>query len=125
MNKEELTQLSNTIIGIAIEVHKKLGPGFIEKIYVRALEEEFKRREIKYKREVNIQIGYENIEIGGQRIDFLVEDGIILELKSVSEISEIHYAQLISYLKAADKRLGLVLNFGRQRLEIRRVVNNF
>lgn len=125
MKNELIDQLSNKIIGLAIKVHKALGPGFVEKVYERALEEELKKEKIEFKTQEEIKIKYGNIYIGGQRLDFLIEDEVILELKSVSEINEIHKAQMISYLKAANKRLGLILNFAKKRLEIKRIVNNF
>lgn len=124
-NKEELNRLSERIIGLAFDVHNKLGPGFIEKIYEKALAYEFEVHKIKFKNQALIKVDYGNIELGSQRTDFIVENKIIIELKSVSEISEIHMAQLISYLKTADKRLGLILNFATKRLEIKRLVNKF
>ena len=125
MQKEQINKLSRKLIGLAIKVHKELGPGFIEKIYSRALKYELENEKIEYAAEKEIRIPYGNITIGGQRIDFLVRDEIILELKSVSELNEIHKAQMISYLKAADKRLGLILNFAKKKLDVVRVVNNF
>ncbi len=125
MTQEGLNNLSNQIIGVAIKVHKNLGPGFVEKVYERALLYEFKKEGIKFATEVPIKIKYENIDIGGQRIDIIVEDAIILELKSMSAICDAHKAQLISYLKVTNKRLGLILNFARSKLEIKRIVNNF
>jgi len=125
MNNAQLDELSNRIIGLAIKVHKTLGPGFIEKVYGRALQEELRNEKIKFKAEEEIKVRYGNIYIGGQRLDFVVEDSVLLELKSVWEINDIHKAQLISYLKAANKRLGLILNFAKKRLEIKRIVNNF
>lgn len=125
MENEQINRLSNKIIGLAIKVHKLLGPGFVEKIYGRALAEELKKEKIGYRPEEEIKVKYNDIYIGGQRLDFLVENEIILELKSVSEINEIHRAQMISYLKTANKRLGLILNFAKKKLEIKRLVNSF
>ena len=123
MNKEEINELSNRIIGLALEVHKTLGPGFVEKIYQKALAYEFKKAKIDCKEQKSIKVNYKGIDLGYQRVDFLVENEIILELKSVSEINEIHETQLLSYLKTADKRLGLVLNFAKSKLDIKRLVN--
>ena len=125
MTKEELNQLSNKIIGIAIKVHKTLGPGFIERIYEKALAHEFKKEGIDHVTQALVKVNYDGIDLGEQKVDFLVEDEIILELKSVFEINEIHQAQLISYLKTADKKLGLILNFAKGTLEIKRIVNRF
>ncbi|MEW5758184.1 MAG: GxxExxY protein [Candidatus Omnitrophota bacterium] len=124
MDKQQLDELSNKVIGIAIEVHKHLGPGFVEKIYQTALAYEFDKLNIRHNKEKEIQVKYKELYIGSQRIDFLIGDLIILELKCVSEINDIHLAQTISYLKAVDVKLGLILNFAKPRLEIKRVVNN-
>ena len=125
MEAKELNGLSNKIIGIAIEVHKELKAGFNEKIYQRALEEEFIKHNINFEREKVIRVEYKNKFIGEQRIDFLIESELILELKSIERIGNIHIAQILSYLKSLDKRLGLILNFGETKLGIKRVVNKF
>jgi len=122
---KELNDLSNKIIGIAIEVHKELKAGFNEKIYQRALEEELIKHNINFEREKVIKVEYKNKFIGEQRIDFLIENELILELKSIERIGNIHIAQILSYLKSLDKRLGLILNFGETKLGIKRVVNKF
>jgi len=122
---EELNDLSNHIIGIAIDIHKKLGPGFQEKIYEEALLKEFDKAAIGFEKQKVIRVDYEGQGLGNQRIDLLVDDEIILEMKACTKIIPIHRDQLISYLKTADKRLGLILNFGRSKLEIKRVVHNF
>jgi GxxExxY protein len=122
---KELNDLSNRIIGIAIDIHKKLGPGFQEKIYQEALIKEFKKDAMEYEKQKVIRVDYEGQDLGNQRIDLLVDDEIILEIKACSKIIPIYRDQLISYLKTTDKRLGLILNFGRSKLEIKRVVHNF
>lgn len=124
-NNYEINSLANKVIGLAIEVHKQLGPGFIERIYQQALCYELNEAKIEFESEKDIIVKYKKQNFGYQRIDFLVKNVIILELKCVAEINEIHLAQLISYLKSADKRLGLILNFAKPKLEIKRVVNNF
>lgn len=124
MNAEQINELSNKIIGYAIKVHKSLGPGFIEKIYVKALAYELEKTKIKFVREKLVKIKYENILLGEHRLDFLVEEELILEAKAVFEINNFHMTQMLSYLKAADKKLGLILNFSRPRLEIKRVAND-
>lgn len=122
---EELNDLSNRIIGIAIDIHKKLGPGFQEKIYEEALLKEFKKAAIDYGKQKVVRVNYDGQGLGNQRIDLLVDDEMILEIKACTRIIPIYRDQLISYLKTTDKRLGLILNFGRSRLEIKRVVNKF
>ncbi len=125
ITREELNKLTDRIIGIAIEIHKTIGPGFIEKIYGQALQQEFLANKINFESQRQIKVKYKDRELGLQQIDFLIEDEIILEIKAVSQINNIHTAQLISYLKTIDRRLGLVLNFARDKLEIKRVVNKF
>jgi GxxExxY protein len=115
-------EITDKILKSAIKVHKKLGPGFVEKIYQRALFIELKKSGLKFEREKKISIRYENVNLGYEQIDFIVENKVLVELKAVSEIQNIHLAQVISYLKAAKLQVGLILNFAKQRLEIKRVV---
>jgi GxxExxY protein len=122
---DHLNDLSYQIIGIAIDIHKKLGPGFQEKIYEEALLKEFEKAAIEYQKQKVVRVDYEGQGLGNHRIDLLVGDEIILEIKACTKIIPIHRDQLISYLKTADKRLGLILNFGRSKLGIKRVVHNF
>jgi GxxExxY protein len=122
---DELNDLSYRIIGIAIEVHKKLGPGFQEKIYEEALLKEFEKSSIEFEKQKVVRVDYDGFGLGNQRIDLLINGEIILEIKTCTKIIPIHRDQVISYLKTADKKLGLILNFGRSKLEIKRVVNNF
>lgn len=120
----EINKLTEKIIGIAIEVHKKLGPGFLEKVYEKAMIHEFKKANIGFSNQSSIKINYEGLDIGYQKVDFIIENQVIVELKSTSKIIEIFQAQLISYLKASGMKVGLLLNFGRMVLEIKRLVNN-
>jgi GxxExxY protein len=122
MNATVLNELSNRIIGCAIKVHKALGPGYIEKIYAGALAHEFTKNKIRFSRELAIKVKYDDLYLGEQRLDFVVEDELVLEIKAVYELNNFHMAQTLSYLKAAGKRLGLILNFARTKLEIKRVV---
>jgi GxxExxY protein len=122
---DELNDLSRRIIGIAIEVHKKLGPGFREKIYEEALLKEFETSNIEFAKEKVVRVDYDGQSLGNQRIDLLVDDEVILEIKACTKIIPIHRDQVISYLKTVNKKLGLILNFGRSRLEIKRVVHKF
>ena len=86
---------------------------------------EFEREHLKFKQQAVIRVNYRDLQLGNQRVDFMVNNDIILELKTVTEITESHLAQLLSYLKTANKKLGLILNFSKKKLEIKRVVNNF
>jgi GxxExxY protein len=115
--------LSNKIIELAIKIHKNLGPGFVEKIYEKALSLEFKKLNIISETQKVIKVKYEGVLLGNQRVDFIVEDKIIVELKAVTELNNLHQAQMISYLKTTGKRVGLLLNFARPQLEIKRVMN--
>ena len=116
-------ELTDKIIELAVKVHKKLGSGFIERIYEKALVYELGKQGIKFISQAIISVSYEEINLGDQIVDLIVEDKIIIELKSVSEINEIHLAQILSYLKTTEKKVGLILNFAKQKLEIRRVMN--
>jgi len=122
---KELNNLSNRVIGIAIDIHKKLGPGFQEKIYEEALLREFRKAGIGFERQKVVRVDYDGQGLGNQRIDLLVDYEVILETKARAKIIPIHRHQVISYLKTANKKLGLILNFGRSKLEIKRVVHNF
>lgn len=117
------SELTDRIIAIAIKVHKILGPGFVERIYEKALAHEFSKAKLNYVQQKIIRVNYDNILLGDQRIDFMVEDKVIIELKTVVEISEIHLAQMISYLKTDNKKIGLILNFAKPKLEVKRIAN--
>ncbi len=103
--------LARRIIGAAIEVHKVLGPGFLESIYSKAMDYEMKASGLLVEREREILVPYKELQISGQRLDLLVGGRIIVELKAVESLLPIHEAQLISYLRATHLRLGLLINF--------------
>jgi GxxExxY protein len=117
--------LSHRVIGAAIEVHRKLGPGFREDVYENALCIELERRRLQVARQVDIPVHHDGVEVGRHTLDLVIEQRIILELKAVSQLLEVHVAQLTAYLRAADLRLGLLLNFGAMPLDIKRVVNDY
>ncbi|MBW1796623.1 MAG: GxxExxY protein [Deltaproteobacteria bacterium] len=121
--KHQFEELSKKIIGAAIEVHRELGPGFLESIYEGALKVEFCERGLNFDCQKEIRIEYLGVEVGIHRLDLVVENKVIVELKAVKELSDIHFAQLRSYLKATGLKVGLLLNFARPTLEVRRVVN--
>jgi len=116
------SELTKKIIGAGIEVHKQLGPGFPEKIYQRALAEEFRKQKMTFVREKKFQIQYNGKEVGYDFMDFCVDDKIVVELKAVREIMDLHAKQLVGYLKSGNLKLGLILNFGKSKLEIKRVI---
>ena len=126
MVKDE-NALSNKIIGAAIEVHRVLGPGLLESAYEECLCRELSLRDIKFERQKSLPVAYKGVNLDcGYRLDILVEQLVILELKAVSRIEPIHEAQLLTYLKLAGLKLGLLLNFNVPVMKsgIRRIVNN-
>jgi GxxExxY protein len=121
--KHQFDDLSKKIIGAAIQVHRELGPGFLESIYEEALKVEFSEHRFHYDAQKEIKIKCLGVEVGLHRLDLIVENKIIVELKAVKEFNDIHFAQLRSYLKATGLKVGLLLNFGKPSLEIKRIVN--
>lgn len=110
--KEELNRLSKIILDACITVHKEMGPGLLESIYVMCLVYELEKRGIKVKTEVTIPLIYSGVVLSKSfRIDVLVENEIIIEVKAVEMLLSVHEAQIISHLKLADKRLGFLVNF--------------
>jgi GxxExxY protein len=107
----DFNELTGKVIGAAIEVHRNLGPGFFELIYEEALCVELGLRGIQFRRQVEVPIVYKAVEIGRPRLDLVVEDRVVVELKAVESVSPLHKAQLLSYLKAGGFKLGLLLNF--------------
>ena len=121
--KYQFEELSNQIIGAAIRVHRELGPGFLESIYEEALKVELSQNGLDFASQMEIQIKYLEVPVGLHRLDLLVQNEVIVELKAVKELADIHFAQLRSYLKATGMKVGLLLNFSKPTLEVRRVVN--
>jgi GxxExxY protein len=109
--------ITKRIICCAIEVHKTLGPGLLESLYEEALEYEFKAGQIHYERQKENRLRYKGKEIGNHRIDYLIDNEVVLELKAVTAMNRIYEAQLLTYLKALDKQVGLLINFNVQRLK--------
>jgi GxxExxY protein len=104
--------LTSKIIGAAIEVHKELGPGLLESAYEECLCHELNLQRIAFKRQIPVPVSYKGVRLDcGYRLDLLVEDSIVVELKACDGIAHIHRAQLLTYLKLLDKSLGLILNF--------------
>jgi len=108
----ELNDISRLIVDASVNVHKNLGPGLLENIYEEALCYELEKRRLEYSTQTAIKVSYEDIVLKSQyRLDILVENQIILELKCVDRLLPIHDAQLLTYLKISNKKLGLLLNF--------------
>jgi len=113
MPAAELNQLTDIIIGTAIDIHRRLGPGLLESVYRIVLAHELRKRGLKVDSEVSIPLVWDGVQIdAGFRADIIVADLVILELKSVEKTAPVHAKQLLTYLRLANKPLGLLLNFG-------------
>ena len=117
-----LSELTSRIIAAAIEVHKALGPGFEEVIYQRALAKELLAHGLEFSREVWIDVLYKGEKVGRKRVDFVIEECMV-EIKAKAALEDIDFIQALSYLKASSYRVGLLLNFGAKKLEIKRLAN--
>jgi len=115
-------ELSFALVGTAMEVHKVLGPGFLEAVYQAALEHELKLRGIPFVQQLHLPVTYKSILVGDYIADFVIDGKIILEIKSVSKLNASHQAQAMHYLVATGYRLAILLNFGQGSLEQRRIV---
>ena len=121
MKYQDITQ---KIIGASMEVHKILGNGFQEVIYQRALEIEMANQGLTFQREYEMDIFYKRERIGGRRVDFFVEGCIMVELKALINMEDVHLAQAMNYLEAYNVEIGLLINFGAKSLQFKRVHNN-
>ncbi|PIU42810.1 MAG: GxxExxY protein [Parcubacteria group bacterium CG07_land_8_20_14_0_80_35_11] len=115
------SDLTSKIIGLGIKVHKELGSAYEEKVYQRALYLELQRSGLKFEREKEIAVNYGKVRIGKKKLDFIVDGKIVVEIKKVDNIDNVHIAQVASYLKTLGLEIGLILNFGKSKLEIKRV----
>jgi GxxExxY protein len=114
--------LSSKILNAAVNVHKQLGPGFLESIYEEALCCELSKQGIAFERQKEIKVYYDNHPVGTHRLDLLVNKEIVVELKAVQEFEKAHFATVKSYLRATNLHVGLLLNFNKVTLEIKRMV---
>ena len=121
MKHEDITY---KIIACAMEVHRKLGPGYPEYIYHRALIIEFRLQNVRFEDEYDIRIHYKGEQVGVRRVDFLVEKIIPVEIKASSELSDINIAQAKNYLEASGIEIGLLINFGSSSLQFKRMINS-
>jgi len=119
------SELTGKIIGCCMEVHRFLGNGFQEVIYQWALAIEFKRQNIAFSREHEMEIFYKGENIGTRRVDFFVESKVMVELKAIIHLEDVHLAQAINYLEAYKMEIGLLVNFGAKSLEFKRVMKKF
>lgn len=112
MTKKEITKLSFEITGFAIKVHKKLGPGLLESVYEQCLKFELERNGYNVKQQLTVKIDYDDLELESNlRIDLLVNDSVVVELKAVENVLPIHEAQLLTYMRLLEKPQGLLINF--------------
>jgi len=119
----EINEITRKIIGCAMQVHNTLGSGFQEVIYQRALAIEMRYVGLSFEREMEMPIFYRDEQIGTRRVDFFVEDCVMVELKATSKLEDVHKAQAINYLEAYDIADGLLINFGSMSLEFKRLYN--
>jgi GxxExxY protein len=115
-------ELSSKVIGAALAVHRELGPGFLESVYHSAMRVSLTHRAISFESQFPVDMTFEGVPVGRARIDLVIAGQIVLELKSVEQLHDIHFVQLRSYLRAAHLHLGLLLNFNSPTLTIRRVI---
>ncbi len=118
----EFEALSGKIIEAALAVHKDLGPGFLESVYQRAMEVALRHRGIPFDGQKEIHIVFEDVEVGKHRMDLIVDNQIVVEIKAAKSLEEIHYVQTKSYLHATGLHVGLLLNFNAPTLVIKRIV---
>lgn len=123
--RQEDHDLTNTVIGCAYTVSNTLGVGFLEKIYENALLIELKKAGLIVQQQQAIKVHYNNIVVGDFYCDLLVNSKLIIELKSCKAIDDSHLAQCMNYLKACNLKLGLIINFGKPKVEIKRVILGF
>ncbi len=125
MIKEEYkySEITEKIIGCAMKVHNTLGNGFQEVIYQRALAIELGKVQMNFAREVEMPIHYDEQEIGTRRVDFMAEGKVLVELKALTLLEDVHLSQALNYLEAFDLEVGLLINFGARKLEFKRLTN--
>ena len=123
--RQELDRLSEKVIGCAYTVSNRLGSGFLEKVYENALAHELRQAGPRVDQQHGIIVHYDGEVVGEYAADLLVEEVILVELKALRSLDSVHLAQCLNYLKVTGLRLCLLLNFGKPRVEVRRVVNNY
>jgi GxxExxY protein len=123
-NPYKYSDITGTVIGCAMEVHRYLGNGFQEVIYQRALALEMQQQGLSFSREHEMQIKYKGFDIGTRRVDFFVEEKVMVEIKAVIQLEDIHLAQAINYLEAYGLEIGLLINFGSRSLQFKRVTKS-
>ena len=122
-NQYQYSDITNNILSAAVQVHKKLGCGFKEAIYQKALAIEMNKLHLQFVKEIGMEIGYDNEIIGLRRVDFLVENRVMVEIKAIEKLEKVHQVQLLNYLRIYNLKVGLLINFGAiYKVEIKRMV---
>lgn len=116
------SEITGDIIGCAMRVHSGLGPGYPEVIYQRALAYEMDKAGLSFSREIDIPIIYDGVQVGLRRADFIVKNAVVLELKAISEMDKGNFNQVLNYLEAYKKEIGLLINFGTESLQFKRLI---
>ena len=122
MNEDDITE---KIIGCAYSVARELGFGFLEKVYENAMIIELSEKKLQVENQKSINVFYHGKNVGQYYADLIVENRVIVELKSIKELNSVHKAQLLNYLKATKHRIGLLINFAPEKVEIKRVINGY
>ena len=128
LEREEMNSLSSQVLGVVFKVHTVLGQGLLESAYEAVLAHELAKEGLRVRRQLALPLIYEEVKLeSGYRVDLLVENAIIIEVKSVEALNEVHLAQVMTYLRLSYKRIGLLLNFNVKSMKdgIRRIANNF
>jgi GxxExxY protein len=119
----EFEDLTEKIIGGAIEVHRRLGPGFLESVYENALVIELTKRGLRFEHQKDVIVRFDGVEVGKHRLDLFIENEIVVDLKTVKCFDDVHFAVVRSQLRAAERKHGLLLNFANVKLEAKRVIS--
>lgn len=119
----DINELTHKVIGAAMEVHRQMGNGFQEVVYQRALSIELNLQNIPHVREKEMPLQYKGYDVGTRRVDFLIEDILMVEIKAIEQLENVHKAQAINYCEAYGVKDGLLINFGAQSLDFKRVYN--
>jgi len=124
-NKMEIDKITEIIIGCAFNVSNTLGVGFLEKVYENALAHDIREQGLDAKQQHRIQVHYNEAVVGDYVADMLVGHCVIVEIKAVKELDDVHMPQCLNYLKATNMKVCLLINFGKKRVQIKRIVNNY
>jgi GxxExxY protein len=125
MSQSDMNELTEKVIRCAFTVSNTLGCGFLEKVYENALAHELRKTGLKAEQQHGITVYYDGVAVGEYAADLLVEGALLVELKAVKDLDNIHLAQCLNYLRATKLRLCLLMNFGKPKLEVRRIANNY